>query len=160
MPTAIIIIGQPCWKGKAEMPSSSSEVKTLQAAILRFSDEQTCIDTVAAMRWPDGPVCPACGHKEHWYLKAQRRWKCKDCHKQFSVKVGTIFEDSPIGLDKWLLAMWMIANCTNGVSSYEIHRNIGVTQKTAWFLSPQAKSRAQRGTCAKAQYSKPSFSRP
>lgn len=117
------------------MPISSPlSVKTLQEAIQKFSDEQTCIDTVAAMRWPDGVTCPACGHKEHWYLKTQKRWKCKDCHRQFSVKLGTIFEDSPIGLDKWLLAMWMITNCKNGVSSYEIHRAIGVTQKTAWFM--------------------------
>src|SRR6266571_5653497 len=110
------------------------EIKTLQQAIQHFSDEQTCIDTVAAVRWPDGPTCPACEHKEHYYLKTQKRWKCKDCNRQFSVKLGTIFEDSPLGLDKWLLAMWMIANCKNGVSSYEIHRAIGVTQKTAWFM--------------------------
>jgi transposase-like protein len=117
------------------MPTSALlSINTLQQAIQKFSDEQTCIDTVAAMRWPDGVTCPACGHKEHWYLKTQKRWKCKDCHRQFSVKLGTIFEDSPIGLDKWLLAMWMLASCKNGVSSYEIHRAIGVTQKTAWFM--------------------------
>jgi transposase-like protein len=117
------------------MPTSALlSINTLQQAIQKFSDEQTCIDTVAAMRWPDGVTCPACGHKEHWYLKTQKRWKCKDCHRQFSVKLGTIFEDSPIGLDKWLLAMWMIASCKNGVSSYEIHRAIGVTQKSAWFM--------------------------
>lgn len=110
------------------------QIKTLQQAIQHFSDEQTCIDTVAAQRWPDGPVCPACGHKEHYYLKTQKRWKCKDCGKQFSVKLGTIFEDSPIGLDKWMLALWMIGNCKNGVSSYEISRAIGVTQKSAWFM--------------------------
>lgn len=97
-----------------------TEVKTLQQAIQKFNDEQTCIDTLAAMRWANGPECPACGHKEHWYLKNQKRWKCKDCNRQFSVKLETIFEDSPLGLDKWLLAMWMIANCKNGVSSYEI----------------------------------------
>jgi transposase-like protein len=107
---------------------------TLQQAIKHFSDEQTCIDTVASLRWPEGPVCPACGHKEHYYLKTQKRWKCKDCNKQFSVKLGSIFEDSPIGLDKWLCALWMIANCKNGVSSYEIHRALGVTQKSAWFM--------------------------
>jgi transposase-like protein len=109
--------------------------KTLQEAIRYFSDEQVCIDTVAAMRWADGkPMCPACGHKEHWFLKAQRRWKCKECNRQFSVKLGTIFEDSPIPLDKWLCAIWMLANCKNGVSSYEISRAIGVTQKSAWFM--------------------------
>src|SRR2546421_7034154 len=108
--------------------------KTLQAAIKYFSDEQVCIDTVAALRWPDGPACPACGHKEHYYLKSQKRWKCKECTKQFSVKLGTIFEDSPISLDKWLISLWMLVNCKNGVSSYEIHRALGITQKSAWFV--------------------------
>jgi transposase-like protein len=109
--------------------------KTLQAAILHDCDEQVCIDAVARMRWPDGkPTCPACGHQEHWYLKAQRRWKCKECWKQFSVKVGTVFEESPLGLDKWLVTLWMLVNCKNGISSYEVHRAIGVTQKSAWFM--------------------------
>jgi transposase-like protein len=109
--------------------------KTLQAAIKYYSDEQICIDAVAAMRWPDGkPTCPACGKQDHWYLKTQRRWKCKECWKQFSVKVGTVFEESPLGLDKWLVTLWMLVNCKNGVSSYEVHRAIGVTQKSAWFM--------------------------
>jgi transposase-like protein len=123
--------------------------KTLQAAIKYFSDEQTCIDTVARMRWPEGPVCPACGHKEHYYLKTQKRWKCKACNKQFSVKLGSIFEDSPIGLDKWLLALWMIANCKNGVSSYEIHRALGVTQKTAWFMLHRIRLAMKSGSIEK-----------
>ncbi len=110
-------------------------MKTLQEAIQHFSNEQTCINAVAAMRWPDGkPVCPSCEHKDHYWLASQKRWKCKECWKQFSVKVGTIFEDSPVSLQKWLMAMWMIANDKNGVSSWEIHRAIGVTQKTAWFM--------------------------
>jgi transposase-like protein len=108
--------------------------KTLQAAIQHFSDEQVCIDTVAALRWPEGVTCPACGHKEHYYLKTQKRWKCKDCNRQFSVKLGTIFEDSPIALNKWLVALWMLVNCRNGVSSYEVHRAVGITQKSAWFV--------------------------
>jgi len=109
--------------------------KTLQAAIRYYSDEQTCIDAVAAMRWPDGkPTCPACGKQDNWYLKAQRRWKCKECWKQFSVKVNTVFEESPLALDKWLVTLWMLVNCKNGVSSYEVHRAIGVTQKSAWFM--------------------------
>jgi transposase-like protein len=107
---------------------------TLQQAVQYFKDEQTCIDTVASLRWPNGPVCPRCEHKEHYYLATQKRWKCKKCGKQFSVKQGTIFEDSPIGLDKWLVAIWMVANCKNGISSYEVHRAIGVTQKSAWFM--------------------------
>jgi transposase-like protein len=86
------------------------------------------------MRWPNGPVCPKCGHGEHYYLATQKRWKCKKCAKQFSVKVGTIFEDSPISLDKWLTALWMLVNCKNGISSYEVGRNLGITQKSAWFV--------------------------
>jgi transposase-like protein len=123
--------------------------KTLQAAIQHFGDEQTCIDTIAALRWPEGVTCPACGHKEHYYLKTQKRWKCKDCNRQFSVKLGTIFEDSPIHLSKWLLAMWMLANCKNGVSSYEIHRNIGVTQKSAWFMLQRIRLAMQNGSLMK-----------
>jgi transposase-like protein len=114
---------------------AKQQPKTLQHAIRYYSDEQVCIDTVAALRWPDGkPTCPACGHLDHYYLKTQKRWKCKECHKQFSVKLGTIFEDSPIHLDKWLCALWMLVNCKNGVSSYEVAKAIGVTQKSAWFM--------------------------
>jgi transposase-like protein len=113
-----------------------NELKTLSDAIRYFADEQVCIDTVASMRWPDGPSCPAClspEPRQHW-LKTQKRWQCRECGKQYSVKVNTIFEDSAVKLDKWLTAMWMLANCKNGVSSYEIARSIGVTQKSAWFM--------------------------
>lgn len=104
-------------------------------AIRFFSDADTCLDFVAALRWPDGePVCPHCEEKGTYFLKTRRIWKCKACKKQFSVKVGTIFEDSPIGLDKWLSAIWLIANAKNGISSWELHRAVGVTQKTAWFM--------------------------
>lgn len=108
--------------------------KTLQEAIRYFKDEQTCIDAIAELRWPNGPVCPKCGHNEHYYLATQRRWKCKQCKKQFSVKVGTIFEDSAIPLEKWLIALWMLVNCRNGISSYEVGRALGMTQKSAWFV--------------------------
>lgn len=108
--------------------------KTLQQAVRYFSDEQVCIDTVAALRWPNGPTCPKCGSGEHYYLATQKRWKCKKCAQQFSVKVGTIFEDSPISLDKWLVALWMLVNCKNGISSYEVGRALGLTQKSAWFV--------------------------
>jgi transposase-like protein len=108
--------------------------KTLQQAVRYFSDEQVCIDTVAKMRWPNGPICPACDGIAHYYLKTQKRWKCKKCSKQFSVKLGTIFEDSPISLDKWLVALWMLVNCKNGISSYEVGRDLGITQKSAWFV--------------------------
>jgi len=114
--------------------------QTLQQAIQYFSDEQTCIDAVAFMRWPQGAQCPDCWTpggelgRNPYYLKTQKRWKCRDCRRQFSVKVETIFEDSPISLQKWLPALWMLVSCKNGVSSYEIHRSLGVSQKTAWFM--------------------------
>jgi transposase-like protein len=108
--------------------------KTLQEAIQHFSDEQVCIDAVAAMRWPNGVECPACFAKEPYYLKTQKRWKCRECYRQFSVKLGSIFEDSALPLQKWMPAMWMLANCKNGVSSHEIARALGVTQKSAWFM--------------------------
>ena len=112
-----------------------AQVKTLQQAIRYFSDEDVCIDTVANLRWPDGiPRCPKCVGTEHYYLKTQKRWKCKKCGRQFSVKVGTIFEDSPIPLDKWLTALWLLVNCKNGISSYEVAKDLGITQKSAWFV--------------------------
>src|SRR6267154_4424509 len=117
--------------------SGTESPKTLQQAIQYFSDGQTCINAVAAMRWSDGPQCPNCeGDKGRnpYYLKTQKRWKCRDCRRQFSVKVGTIFEESPISLQKWLPALWMLVSCKNGISSYEIHRALGVSHKTAWFM--------------------------
>jgi transposase-like protein len=123
--------------------------KTLQQAVKHFSEEQVCIDTVAALRWPNGPVCPKCEGVAHYYLATQKRWKCKACSKQFSVKVGTIFEDSPIGLDKWLVALWMLVNCKNGVSSYEIGRALGVTQKSAWFMLHRLRLALQNGSMEK-----------
>src|SRR5260221_8969601 len=111
--------------------------KTLLEAIQCFSDEQVCIDAVALLRWPDGKaICPACGTDKPYYLASQKRWKCRKslCARQFSVKVGTIFEDSRISLKKWLLAMWLICNCRNGISSHELARDLKVTQKTAWFM--------------------------
>ena len=111
--------------------------KTLQEAILHFSNEDTCIAYMKAMRWPDGVVvCPTCERNDVSWLANQKMWQCKSKHtkRQFSAKTGTIFEDSPLGLDKWLMAAWMISNCKNGVSSYEIAKAIGVTQKSAWFM--------------------------
>jgi transposase-like protein len=112
------------------------EPKTLQDAIVYFSNPDNCLKYLAAKRWPNGVTCPACGSKEVIFLAVQRRWKCRQNHplRQFSVKVGTVMEDSPIGLDKWLCAMWQVVNCKNGISSYEVHRAIGITQKSAWFL--------------------------
>lgn len=116
--------------------ASESEIKTLQQAIIYFGDPDNCLSFLVARRFRDGVYCPRCGSKEVRFIATRRIWECKSKHakRQFSVKVNTIFEDSPIGLDKWLVAVWMIANCKNGVSSYEIHRAIGVTQKSAWFM--------------------------
>jgi transposase-like protein len=108
--------------------------KTFLEAVQFFQNEQFCVDAVAAMRWPDGPTCPECEAASPYYLKTQKRWKCRECRIQFSVKRGTIFEDSPVSLTKWLPALWLLCNCKNGVSSYEIARDLGVTQKTAWFM--------------------------
>jgi transposase-like protein len=107
---------------------------TLMEAIRYFTDPDVCVEFVAKLRWPDGPTCPACGSQEHSYLTTRRLWKCKACKKQYSVKVGTIFEDSAIPLDKWLASIWMIANAKNGISSYELARATGLTQKSAWFV--------------------------
>jgi len=107
----------------------------LMSAMRHYSNPLTCIHEVASVKWPDGKaVCPRCSSKRSSFLQTRLMWKCLDCKKQYSVKVGTIFEDSAIGLDKWLCAMWMLANCKNGVSSYEIARALEVTQKTAWFM--------------------------
>jgi len=113
------------------------EPKTLIEAIRHFSDPEVCLDFVVRMRWPDGNVtCPTCGSQDVRFISTRRIWECKTKHakRQFSVKVGTIFEDSPIALDKWLATIWLIANAKNGISSYEIARSIDVTQKTAWFM--------------------------
>jgi transposase-like protein len=110
--------------------------ETLQEAIRHFSDPANCREYIVRRRWPNGVTCPRCGGDKVAFLDKYNRWQCSSPHKnrQFTAKTGTIFEDSPIGLDKWLAAMWLIVNCKNGVSSYEIARDLGLTQKTAWFL--------------------------
>ncbi|MFZ0563908.1 MAG: IS1595 family transposase [Terriglobales bacterium] len=112
------------------------EPTSLQEAILYFADPENCREYLVARRWPDGVVCPRCQSKNVLFLEKYNRWHCREKHDapQFTLKTGTIFEDSPIGLDKWLTAMWMIVNAKNGVSSWEIHRSLKVTQKTAWFM--------------------------
>src|ERR1700690_3187046 len=107
---------------------------SLMEAIRYFSDPEICVLFMAQLRWANGPGGPRCQSKRLSFLKTRLMWKCLECRKQYSVKVGTIFEDSPIGLDKWLCAMWMLANCKNGVSSYEVGRALEVTQKTEWFM--------------------------
>jgi len=109
--------------------------KTLLQAVKYFSDSDTALGCMVAIRWPDGVItCPRCESAEHSFVKTRRIWICKGCKKHFSVKIGTIMEDSPIGLDKWMTAFWMLTNCKNGISSYEMARTIGVTQKSAWFM--------------------------
>lgn len=120
--------------------------KTLQEAIIFFADQQNAIDFISALRWPGGVSCPHCQNKEPYFLATRKIWKCKSCSKQFSVKVGTIFEDSALGLDKWLAAIWMIANAKNGISSYEIHRSLGVTQKSGWFMLHRIRLAMQNGS--------------
>jgi transposase-like protein len=123
--------------------------KTLQQAILYFSDADNCISFLSEMRWPDGVECPICGERKVSYLTTRRVWKCLTCKKQFSVKVGSIMEDSPITLDKWLVSIWLIANAKNGISSHELHRSLGITQKSAWFVLHRIRKALQNGSLAK-----------
>src|SRR5580658_3063528 len=111
-----------------------NEKSGLMEAIECFSDPMFCLDTVSKAKWPSGPVCPQCESKRLSFLKSRLMWTCLSCRKQFSVKVGTIFEDSAVPLNKWLTAMWLVGNCKNGISSYEIARDLQVTQRTAWFM--------------------------
>ena len=110
--------------------------KTLAQAIQYFTDAENCLNYLKARRWPNGVICPTCGRTDASFVPSRRLWQCKTRHPkaQFSIKTGTILEDSPLGLDKWLPVIWMCANMKNGVSSWEIHRSLGVTQKTAWFM--------------------------
>lgn len=99
-----------------------------------FGDPQNCFNAAVALRWPGGIECPRCGSKEHSFISTRRKWFCKGCKKQFSVKVGSIFEDSPLGMDKWMMAAWMRGNSRKGLSSYGLARELGITQKSAWFM--------------------------
>jgi transposase-like protein len=123
--------------------------RTLQEAIVYFSDFDRCREFMIALRWPDGKVaCPQCGSEHVVYLAKARVWKCYGKHSKpkFSLKTGTIFEDSPLGLDKWLAALWLLVNCKNGVSSCEIARSIGVTQKSAWFMAHRLRFALHHGS--------------
>jgi Transposase zinc-ribbon domain len=128
------------------------EPRTLTGAIKYFADPEVTLKTMVELRWPDGVCCPTCGRKDVRYISTRRMWECKDKHKkrQFSAKVGTIFEDSALGLDKWFAAIWMIANCKNGISSYEVHRALGVTQKSAWFMLHRVRLAMKTGSFLKA----------
>ena len=133
------------------MARQSDAPETLLEAVTHFSDEDTCTAFVAALRWPNGEqVCPKCGSvNKHYFMNTRKRWKCRDCRHQFSVKVGTIFEDSPIKLCKWLPAVWLIANAKNGISSHELARSLGVTQKSAWFMLHRIRLAMQSGSFEK-----------
>jgi transposase-like protein len=129
--------------------SKDRKPTSLIQAIRYFSDLDVCTEFVANLRWPDGPVCPRCGSTEYSYLTTRRIWKCKGCKKQYSVKLGTIFEDSPLGLDKWLPAIWLAANSKNGISSHELARALGVTQKSSWFMLHRIRLAMQTGSFLK-----------
>lgn len=122
---------------------------TLVEAIRYFSDPDTCLSYLIPIRWPQGITCPHCNGAENSFVSSRRIWRCKGCKKQFSVKIGTIMEDSPLALDKWLTAIWLIANAKNGISSWELHRALGITQKSAWFLLHRIRLAMQNGTLTK-----------
>ena len=125
--------------------------QTLHDAIKYFSTGDNALNFVVSLRWPTGVVCPRCGSKEVRFLKSRKIWECSECEslRQFSAKVGTVMEDSPIKLDKWMSAFWLIANAKNGISSYELGRSIGVTQKSAWFMLHRIRLAMQDGTIEK-----------
>src|SRR5437762_721655 len=119
------------------MNADSITPESLQEAIRYFANEERTFEYMKAIRWPSGVVtCPRCGSDKVSFISTRKLWTCKQCatKKQFTIKVGTVLEDSPIGFDKWLLAFWQAANCKNGVSSYELGKAITVTQRTAWFM--------------------------
>jgi transposase-like protein len=134
-----------------EIKKMNPEPKTLQEAIIYFADPDNCVSYLARRRWPDGVICPTCGSEKVTFNPKRWIWQCSSHHfkRQFSIKVGTIFEDSPIGLDKWLSATWMLSNCKNGISSYEIARDLNVTQKTAWFMLHRIRLALQDGFSGK-----------
>jgi transposase-like protein len=125
---------------------------SLQEAIIWFREFENCRKFMMHLRWPDGKVlCPRCGSDHVFWIEKERVWKCysKHDHAKFSLKTGTVFEDSPIALEKWLPAAWLIMNCKNGVSSYEVSRALGVTQKTAWFMLQRIRLALQDGDSKK-----------
>ena len=125
--------------------------KTLQEAVRYYSNPDVTFALMVQTRWPKGVVCQTCGDTEPRFIATRRMWECRNKHtkRQFSVKKNTIFEDSPIGLDKWFTAIWLLNNCKNGVSSMELHRAIGVTQKTAWFMLHRIRAAMHRGSFEK-----------
>lgn len=131
------------------MSNGQSAPKTLLEVVNYFSDERRAFEWLLNERWPSGVACPRCKSDKVHFIETRMMWRCNGCKRQFSIKVGTIFEDSPIKLSKWLPAMWLIANCKNGISSYELARDLGVTQKTAWFMLHRIRLALQEGTIEK-----------
>jgi transposase-like protein len=128
------------------MDTAKEAPDTLLEAVQFFSSPDISLAFVARLRWPDGVVtCPRCAVAEATFLSTRRLWKCRSCKKQFSAKVGTIFEDSPIPLEKWLPALWLVVNCKNGISSYELGRALGVSQRAAWFMGHRLRLAMQSG---------------
>lgn len=125
--------------------------QTLMEAVRYFADPEVSFNFMVGLRWPKGVCCPRCQSADVRPIATRKIWECKHCteKKQFSVRVGTIFEDSPLPLDKWLATIWLIANAKNGVSSYEVHRAIKVTQKTAWFMLQRIRLAMHTGTFEK-----------
>ena len=133
------------------MTTETEFPKTLQAAIKHFADPDVALKFMATIRWPNGVKCPRCGSEKVSFTAKRRVWTCECCpnRRQFSIKVGTIMEDSPIPLDKWLVGMWLVISAKNGISSYELHRTLGITQKSAWFLGHRVRLALQSGSFEK-----------
>jgi transposase-like protein len=132
------------------MKANLKKPVTLQEAIIYFADADRAFRYAVELRWPDAKIdCPRCGSEEHSFISTRKIWFCKGCKKQFTIKVGTIFEDSALGIDKWMTAFWMICNCKNGISSYELARNIGITQKSAWFMLHRIREAMKSGSILK-----------
>ena len=133
------------------MSNGTQPAKTLLEVIKHFSDERVAFEYIKARRFPDGVACPRCRSEKVAFIETRMVWRCNGCRRQFSVKVGTIFEDSPLKLSVWIPAMWLIANAKNGISSYEIHRALGVTQKTAWFMLHRIREAMRNGSLERLQ---------
>ena len=144
----------------ATAPERTSKPRTLREAIDYFSDPDRCLEFAVSLRWPKGVACPECQSRDVIFLTTRRLWKCKASHprQQFSVKVGTIFEDSPIALEKWFAAIWMVANAAEGVSSHELARALDVTQKTAWFMLHRIQLALSAGTFMRPDFEAPAGS--
>src|SRR5271170_3518673 len=132
-------------------PKPIPSPKTLLQAVKLFSDPETALRFMVSLRWPSGVGCPRCGSMRVRFIQTRQIWECRESHpkRRFSIKTGTIMEDSPLPLDKWLIAMWLEANAKNSISSYEIHRSLGVTQKSAWFMQHRIRLAMQSGSFKK-----------